>query len=95
VKVLREEAGIVEEVKKEDKKGKKKKGDEDEEEDDDDDEEEEEFDIKSMIVDFRYLIIGEKMNLLKAAGNKTKYIFDDYTLSDLVNSMETNTSIFN
>lgn len=76
------------------KKKKENKKKDIEEEEEEESAGEEEYDIKSMIVDFRYIAIGEKMKNFRE-GKKVKYIFNDYTLSKLINSMEANTSIFN
>lgn len=51
------------------------------------------FDINNSIFDFRYLIIGQKLSSYKEG--EESYSFDDYTLSEMVNNMTTNTNIFN
>jgi len=87
---------MVDEVEESAEKKKKKESKKNEIEDEEEEESagEEEYDIKSMIVDFRFIAIGEKMKNFRE-GKKVKYIFNDYTLSKLITGMEANTSIFN
>lgn len=51
------------------------------------------FDINNTMIDFRYLIIGQKLQTFKR-GEKS-YIFDDYTLSEMISNMPSNINIFN
>lgn len=69
------------------------KKDKDSDEDNDLDINEELFDINNTIIDFKSIIIGEKLKAIRE-GVPHKYVFNDYTLSEFVYGMKANSNVF-
>lgn len=82
-----------EEKKKEEEKAKEEAKLADNDEDKQSKDTENLFDINNSMIDFRYLIIGQKLQTFKQG--KKNYRFDDYTLSIMISNMASNTNIFN
>ena len=51
------------------------------------------YDINNTYIDFRHLILGQKLQLVYE-GSKEDYVFDDFTLSNIISQMIGNASLF-
>ena len=48
------------------------------------------YDVEHTFIDFRHLILGQKLKLIRLDEKNNNFVFDDYTLAEIINNITGN-----